>query len=84
MLTGSSFMKQKENPDGSNAWVRQLGLFSVIVGDLVGYTGAGVALGYLAQTKLHFSWWVMPITSLVGLCLSMYRIYLRTRGTIGS
>lgn len=56
-------------------WVRTLGIFSVIVTDLVGYTGAGVALGYFAWKKWGAPWWVVLGASLAGLALAMYRVY---------
>lgn len=64
---------EKKEPDSSIA--RTLGLFSVIVADLVGYTGAGVGLGYLVTTKWGFPWWTMLVTSITGLVLGMYRVY---------
>lgn len=58
-----------------NTWVRKLGLLSVIVVDLVGYTGAGIGLGYLMWKKLGMPWWVLLLTSLAGLGLAMYHLY---------
>jgi hypothetical protein len=76
MLTGINFMGEQEPP---NAWVRQLGMLSVIVVDLLGYTGGGIALGYLATRKLGAPWWVLLLTSVAGLSLAMYRLYQRSR-----
>jgi F0F1-type ATP synthase assembly protein I len=72
MLTGSNLMEEK-NP--KRTWVRTLGLFGVIVSDLLGFTGAGVALGYLAWSKFGFPWWILLVTSLLGLAMAMYRLY---------
>jgi F0F1-type ATP synthase assembly protein I len=59
-------------------WARSLGLFSVIIADLVGYTGAGVGIGYLAWKKLGAPSWVLVVTSLAGLSLAMFRLYQRS------
>lgn len=72
MLTGKGFMKKN---DPQRIWIRSLGLLSVMVVDLVGYTGGGVAIGYLAWTRLHAPWWVLLLTSLSGLWLAMYQLY---------
>lgn len=61
--------------DSRPTWVKNLGLFSVIVADLLGYTGAGIGLGYLAMSKLGWPWWVLLITTSAGLTLAMYRLY---------
>jgi hypothetical protein len=76
MLSGSYLMEDKK-PQPS--WVRQFGLFSVIVADLAGYTGAGIALGYLAWKKLGAPWWVLPLTSLIGLTLAMVKLHRMSR-----
>ena len=55
--------------------MKKAGLLSVIVADLLGYSGAGVGLGYLAMTKLGAPWWVLLLLSMAGLSLAMYRVY---------
>jgi len=55
--------------------IRQIGLLAIIVSDLVGFVGAGVGIGYLAWTKWGAPWWVLLLSSLVGLTLAFYRIY---------
>lgn len=67
--------------DSRPEWVRNLGLFSVIVVDLIGYTGAGIALGYLVWKKWNAPWWVLLLTSLAGLGLAMYRVYQLTNAS---
>jgi hypothetical protein len=59
--------------------VKKIGLISVIVVDIVGYTVGGVAAGYLLWSKLGFPWWVLLITSSAGLSLGMYRLYQLTK-----
>ncbi|MBI2711730.1 MAG: hypothetical protein HYX41_02540 [Bdellovibrio sp.] len=61
--------KDEESP------LRKLGLFMVIVGDLVGYTGVGTALGYLAWTKAGAPWVVLLLGATAGLGLAFYKIY---------
>lgn len=63
-----------ENSKGSQG-LKKLGLFAVIIGDLVGCTGAGVALGYFAWTKLQAPWWVLLLSTSAGLILAFYQLY---------
>jgi hypothetical protein len=56
-------------------WVKSMALYSAVVADLLGYTGAGIALGYLAWAKLGLPWWVLLLSSLAGFSLAMYRLY---------
>jgi F0F1-type ATP synthase assembly protein I len=72
VLFRSSSMKN----DDSNG-MRSLGYFSVVLGDLIGFTGAGVGLGFLAWKKLGAPQWVILPTSLVGLTLAFYQLYRR-------
>jgi F0F1-type ATP synthase assembly protein I len=61
--------------DDDSNWVRSLGYFGIIIGDIVGCTGAGVGFGYLAWNKWGAPWWVLLISSMVGLILAFYRLY---------
>jgi hypothetical protein len=63
-------------------WMRSLGYFSAIMGDLAGFTGAGVALGYFAWKKWNAPWWVILVTTMAGLSISMYRLYKMTQRDI--
>ena len=72
MLTRTRSMTDKN-------WMRSLGYFSLIIGDLVGFTGAGIALGYFAWKKWNAPWWVILLSSVSGLTLSMYRLYKVTQ-----
>ena len=62
-------MKNEEPP------LKKLGLFAVIISDLVGYTGAGIAFGYFAWTKWGAPWWVLLLSSLLGLGTAFYKLY---------
>jgi hypothetical protein len=84
MLTGSmSINKEPEQEDRTQSSqasersqeLRKLGLFTIIVSDLVGYTAAGMGLGYFAWTKWGAPWWVLLLSSVGGLSLAFYRIY---------
>jgi hypothetical protein len=68
---------RSEVPQTSNdgRGLKKLGLFTVIIGDLMGYTGAGIGIGYFAWTKWGAPWWVLPLTSIAGLSLAFYRVY---------
>jgi hypothetical protein len=76
MLTDACSMK---NDEDSQAQWRSLGYFSIIIGDIAGFTGAGIGLGYLAWKKLGAPWWVIMPTSMAGLVLAFYRIYKLTQ-----
>lgn len=68
----------KENrpeKDENDGIFRKLGLFGIILGDLIGFTGAGIALGYLAWTKWGAPGWVVGVTGGVGMAIGFYRIY---------
>ncbi|OFZ82580.1 MAG: hypothetical protein A3K03_06930 [Bdellovibrionales bacterium RIFOXYD1_FULL_44_7] len=56
-------------------WARKLGLVAVVVTDILGYTGAGVALGWVLWDKVGLPWWILLLTSSAGLALGMYRLY---------
>ena len=62
-----------ENKPGPN--LKKLGLLTLIVGDLLGYTGSAVGLGYLAWQKLKLPWWILLVTTLLGLFLAFLKIY---------
>jgi hypothetical protein len=70
----SSNSTPAKDPKDDNK-LRKLGLFTVIVGDLMGYTGAGIGIGYLAWTKWGAPWWVLLLTSVAGLVLAFYQVY---------
>ncbi len=64
-----------DNDSDRKRWIRALGIFSVLVSDLLAYTGAGIGLGYVAWHYLGWPWWVLLVTSLAGLSLAFYRLY---------
>lgn len=55
--------------------LKGIGLLAVVVSDLLGYSGAGIGLGYLAWAKLGAPWWVLLVFSLAGLILAFYKLY---------
>ena len=65
--------------DSDRAWVRQLGLFGVIVSEVVASVGVGAVLGYLIRKYLHIGTWVIGITVMAGFGLAMIRIYKMTQ-----
>ena len=68
--------KEDEQSKDRRNWAKGLGLFSAITADLIGYTGAGIAVGYWLWKKAGFPWWVLPIFSSAGLALAFYRLYV--------
>ena len=77
MLTRSrhcgSFMA--DNDSDRRRWIRALGIFSVLVSDLLAYSAAGVGLGYAAWHYWGWPWWILIVTSLAGLTMAFYRLY---------
>ena len=65
----------KKDAKTEENWKRGLGLLSVITADLLGYSGAGIALGYWLWKKVGLPWWVLLLFSMVGLGLAFYRLY---------
>lgn len=55
-------------------WVKTLGLFSLIITDLIATTALGVGGGYLLTQYLGAPQWVLMLTSLIGLILAFYRL----------
>lgn len=56
------------------------GLVSVIVGELVGYSLGGLAIGYLGWKYAHLPSWIVVVTATLGLVLAtrqIYKIYKR-------
>jgi hypothetical protein len=62
-------------PDQKPEWARSLGLFTVIVSELLGLTGAGVAAGYLGWKKLGLPGWFAPLMALAGFGLAIMQVY---------
>lgn len=70
------FLRQKSAEiEEARRQIKRWGLFSVVLGDLVGFTGAGFGLGYLAWTYWSAPSWVLLVTSIVGLILAFFRLY---------
>ena len=64
----------KEKNADKNPW-KSLGLFAVIVFDIVGYTLGGIGVGYGLE-KLGLPSWGMAVTGALGFSLAMYQVYL--------
>jgi hypothetical protein len=69
--------KRQKDPE-PNPILRDFALFGLIVSDLLGYTGAGIAIGWWLWKKQGFPIWVLVLTSSVGLTGAMLRIYQRS------
>ena len=68
-------MENREPDEGSENPLKKLGLFAVIVADLLGYTAAGAGLGWLAWQKAGFHWIFLLLGGLAGMGLAFYKIY---------
>jgi F0F1-type ATP synthase assembly protein I len=58
-------------------YFRGLALFSSILADLIGYTGAGVLLGWALAKWARFSSTAMIVFGALGLGFAFFRIYQR-------
>lgn len=75
-------MKKEGSPDPekwnrskkNGQWVQAFGLISVVVADLVGYTLAGIGLGYLLFKYAGVPKWFVGITSLLGFGGAIYQL----------
>ena len=56
--------------------LKKVGLLGIIIADLLGFTGAGIGVGYYLCNKLGAPWWVLILSSGSGLGIGMYRVYL--------
>jgi hypothetical protein len=69
----------QQPPDDRSPILKDLALFGLIVGDLLGYTGAGIAIGWWLWKKQGWPSWLLLLTTGLGLFLAMMRIYKRSR-----
>ena len=63
-----------DNPGGPPEWAKNLGLFSIIIGEIIGYTGAGVGIGYAAHHFAGGPVWLMAPGGVIGLALAFWQI----------
>ena len=68
----------KPQEDDRSPILRDLALFGLIVSELLGYTGAGIAIGWWFWKKQGAPWWVLLGLAGAGLVLAMFRIYQRS------
>jgi F0F1-type ATP synthase assembly protein I len=57
-------------------WAKNLGLFSLILSELLGFTGLGVLVGYIAQTYAYAPGWLAFAAAVFGFSLGIYRVYI--------
>jgi hypothetical protein len=63
----------RNSPQTSN--LKALGLVTVILGYILGITGAGIGLGYYAWIHWGAPSWMMGVSGTVGLILAFYKVY---------
>jgi F0F1-type ATP synthase assembly protein I len=66
-------------PDLQQEWVKSLGYFGVIIGELVGATAVGLGAGWLLWKKAGLPSWTVMVTASVGVAAAFYRINKLTR-----
>jgi F0F1-type ATP synthase assembly protein I len=60
-------------------WIKSLGYFGVIVGELLGGSIVGVGIGWLLWKKAGLPSLTILVTSILGLSVAFYRIYKLTQ-----
>lgn len=68
---------QEDRPD----WLKDVGLLGVVASEVIGFSGAGLGIGWLLWKKLDWPWWVLILSALLGLTAAFYRIYRMTQLT---
>lgn len=64
--------QKPEKPDDSIA--KQMGMFVLVFSSFVGASGAGVGIGWVLWEKAGFPWWIILITSAVGLYSAVLQV----------
>jgi F0F1-type ATP synthase assembly protein I len=55
--------------------LRSLALLSAVLVDTVGFTLAGLGLGYLAWRYWDWPWWFMVLSGILAFVMGIYRLY---------
>jgi F0F1-type ATP synthase assembly protein I len=66
-----------------SSWAKSLGLFAVILSEFAGAMAVGVLAGLGAQKYWGAPGWTIILTSFLGFCLGMYRVYLVSNQAVG-
>lgn len=74
MIPHPSGSKKEAQQERTRKYGRGLAMVSVISADLVGLTGAGLAIGYGLWKKAGFPSWIMPLLAFIGLGLAFYQL----------
>ena len=61
--------------------MRQLGLFSIIVGEVIAGTELGLGLTYWAVSRWGWPGWTMPVGAMAGLVGAFLQIVQQVRRT---
>jgi F0F1-type ATP synthase assembly protein I len=70
---------QKKDEDSNRVrQVRALGLLTLVIADLLAYTGAGLALGWLLWKKLHLGIFSLLLPTAAGLGVAFFQIYRKS------
>ena len=67
--------RDSRDPESNESWAKGLGLFGVILGDVIGLPLAGALIGYGFWKKMGAPWLIMPALGLVGMTFAFYRLY---------
>jgi F0F1-type ATP synthase assembly protein I len=65
-------------------WVKSLGYFGVIIGELLGGSAVGLGLGWLLWQKAGLPSITLLFTGMAGLGAAFYRIYKLTQRDTGA
>jgi F0F1-type ATP synthase assembly protein I len=67
------------SPEQPNPIFKDLAMLSVVTTEVVVLTGLGLGLGWWLTEKHGFPSWTLAVTTVLGLAVAVYRIYVRGR-----
>ena len=75
----SKFDPGSSTPRPQRKQLKELGLFTLIITDFIGFTGLGGVIGYFLWNRWPSFWWGSVLLTLLGLSFAVYRLYRLTQ-----
>ncbi|MBC7384675.1 MAG: hypothetical protein H7301_00755 [Cryobacterium sp.] len=76
---------QTPTPQPEESIARQFGMFGLVLSSFCGASAVGVGLGWLLWKKAGFPWWILLVTTILGLygaTLQVIRYQKKTQGGV--
>lgn len=70
--------------DPDDSIVKQFAMFGITLGQFVGASAVGVALGWVLWKKAGFPWWTLLVGALLGLAAASYQVIRIQRRLAGA